>query len=97
MNRTLKNIYNYFIDKETSLFKKSLIVGSLLYFIMPIDLVPDYIVGIGWVDDIIILVFLWLALKSEIDAYVNKEGFKKIKEHKVIPYRKKDDNDSSNK
>lgn len=29
-------------------------IASAAYVISPIDLIPDFIIGIGWVDDIII-------------------------------------------
>jgi uncharacterized membrane protein YkvA (DUF1232 family) len=32
-----------------------LIVAAVLYFVLPIDLVPDFIVGLGYVDDVAIL------------------------------------------
>ena len=27
---------------------------SILYIVSPIDLIPDFILGIGWIDDIIV-------------------------------------------
>jgi uncharacterized membrane protein YkvA (DUF1232 family) len=32
-----------------------LIVAAVLYFVLPIDLIPDFIVGLGYVDDVAIL------------------------------------------
>ena len=31
----------------------------LLYVIFPLDLFPDVIVGLGWIDDLILLFLLW--------------------------------------
>ena len=36
-----------------------LLIGALLYVIFPRDLVPDYLVGWGWIDDLIVLYVLW--------------------------------------
>ena len=38
-------------DPETPLWVKGLIVGALGYFILPLDVVPDFIPVLGWLDD----------------------------------------------
>jgi hypothetical protein len=40
-------------------------------------------------DDITVLSFIWLALKSELDDYKNRKGPGKIKKAKVIPFDNK--------
>ncbi|MDR7071148.1 YkvA family protein [Fictibacillus barbaricus] len=51
--------------------KKSmvLIVASLLYFVSPIDAVPDFLIGVGLLDDATVLAFLFKTLSSEIAAF----------------------------
>lgn len=36
-----------------------LLIGALLYVLFPRDLVPDFLVGWGWLDDLIVLYVLW--------------------------------------
>ena len=36
-----------------------LLIGALIYVIFPRDLVPDFLVGWGWLDDLIVLYMLW--------------------------------------
>lgn len=36
-----------------------LLIGALLYVIFPRDLVPDFLIGWGWLDDLIVLYLLW--------------------------------------
>lgn len=36
-----------------------LLIGALLYVFLPSDLVPDFLVGWGWLDDLIVLYMLW--------------------------------------
>ncbi|MCB2148393.1 MAG: DnaJ domain-containing protein [Deltaproteobacteria bacterium] len=36
-----------------------LLIGALLYVIFPRDLVPDFLVGWGWLDDLIVVYMLW--------------------------------------
>ncbi len=35
------------------------IIGAALYTILPFDLLPDYILGWGWIDDLAILYMAW--------------------------------------
>lgn len=35
------------------------LIGALLYVLFPRDMVPDFLVGWGWLDDLIVLFFLW--------------------------------------
>ncbi|BBO89784.1 hypothetical protein DSCOOX_29640 [Desulfosarcina ovata subsp. ovata] len=36
-----------------------LLIGVLLYVFFPSDLVPDFLIGWGWLDDLIVLYLLW--------------------------------------
>jgi hypothetical protein len=36
-----------------------LLIGALLYVFFPRDLIPDFLVGWGWLDDLIVLYMLW--------------------------------------
>ena len=52
---SLKKLYNMYI-LESPFSKKALIIGAvLLYFIIPLDVIPDYLFGIGYIDDMILL------------------------------------------
>lgn len=47
----------YSLQSDTvSLKEKALIIGALGYFILPVDLVPDFIIGLGYGDDAAALV-----------------------------------------
>ncbi len=51
--------------------KKSLVilVGALLYFLMPIDAIPDFVPGVGFLDDAGVIAMALTAAKSEIDKF----------------------------
>lgn len=36
-----------------------LLIGALLYVFFPRDVVPDFLVGWGWLDDLIVVYLLW--------------------------------------
>ena len=45
------------------------IIGSLLYFISPIDLIPDFILGLGFLDDAFIIGYVFNKVAKELDKY----------------------------
>ncbi len=48
-----------------------LIMIGFVYLVMPFDLVPDVILGLGFLDDVTILGFIFKAINSEIKMYVD--------------------------
>jgi len=44
------------------------------YVILPFDLIPDFIVPIGWTDDLLVLAFAWGTVKRELRAYCAWKG-----------------------
>ncbi|WP_273852514.1 YkvA family protein [Guptibacillus spartinae] len=60
--------------------KKSviLIVGALLYFVSPIDAVPDLLAGIGLLDDVAVIGFVAGQLKNELEKFREWETGVKI-------------------
>lgn len=46
-----------------------MIIVGLIYFISPIDIVPDFIVGMGFLDDAAVLGFIINQIKSDLETY----------------------------
>ena len=72
---------DYASGKYTTIPKTAIIsiVAGLLYFISPIDLIPDFIVGLGLLDDVIILRFVYKKVQKELVKYqVWKDAQKQI-------------------
>ena len=46
------------------------VVAALLYFVNPLDFIPDFIPVIGQLDDILILGFLIKTLNKEIERFM---------------------------
>lgn len=53
-------------DPKTSLKTKALLAAALAYFIMPIDVIPDWIVGLGFTDDLTVIVLVLRQLSGVI-------------------------------
>lgn len=47
-----KQLYQFFLSSEITGTQKILVAGALLYIISPLDLIPDCIPVVGWLDDI---------------------------------------------
>ncbi|MGE6629037.1 YkvA family protein [Bacillus sp. NPDC077027] len=52
---------------EVPVKAKTFIVGALGYFILPIDLIPDAMVGVGYTDDLGAITFALLQVAMYID------------------------------
>jgi curved DNA-binding protein CbpA len=71
--KDLYHLFNDAIKKRYKLHPLSLgmIGGGLLYFIMPVDLIPDVIPLVGYLDDLAVLTTIINSLQGEITAYRN--------------------------
>ena len=74
MPKTMKSlVYGFydFLSKPSPKSKKALAIGALLYFVNPLDLIPDTIVGVGYLDDFAVLTLVWKHLMSRPDTSAN--------------------------
>ena len=57
---------------------KFVIIGALGYFILPIDAIPDFAVGLGYTDDLGAIVFALIQVAMYIDQDVKKKAKEKL-------------------
>lgn len=70
----VRELYALFKDSVRGNYKLhpanvAMIGGGLLYFILPADLIPDFIPIVGYLDDLAVLTTIMNSLKGEINAY----------------------------
>lgn len=53
-------------DRATPLYVKAVLMGALAYFIIPTDVIPDFIVGFGYTDDASVLAAALAAVRSSL-------------------------------
>jgi uncharacterized membrane protein YkvA (DUF1232 family) len=53
-------------DQNTPLKVKGTLFGALAYFILPIDIIPDFILGLGFTDDLAVLMTAMTLMKNHI-------------------------------
>lgn len=57
------------------------IVAALIYFVSPIDIIPDFIPGVGYIDDLAMLGFVIEALNQDILEYIAWRDNTKVHSH----------------
>lgn len=58
----LKDFYHQFKENKRPGYKLALMGSALLYFIVPVDVIPDYIFPIGYLDDAVAVKIVLKAL-----------------------------------
>lgn len=68
-----KLLYGMIRDKdfEIDMGTKIMVAGALLYFVVPADFLPDFIPGIGYIDDALVLGTLWKLVTDELSRYID--------------------------
>ncbi|CAN5379622.1 hypothetical protein BH09BAC3_BH09BAC3_13550 [soil metagenome] len=52
------------------------VLAALIYFLNPIDLIPDAIFGVGLVDDLAVLTWVFGSAKDELNKFIEWEKSK---------------------
>ena len=65
-------LYAMIRDREYKISPKklTLIAAGLIYFVLPTDLTPDFIPGLGYLDDAMVLSALWKLVSEEVENYL---------------------------
>ena len=54
------------MDRDTPLRAKGILLAALGYFVLPVDTIPDVILGLGFTDDIAVLTAAITAVSAHI-------------------------------
>jgi uncharacterized membrane protein YkvA (DUF1232 family) len=54
-------------DPATPTKAKAILLGALAYFILPIDVIPDFILGLGFTDDMAVLLAAFNVVRTHIN------------------------------
>ena len=75
-----KTLFDMVTDKNYSLETSTyaMIAGALAYVVFPIDVIPDFIPGVGFIDDIFVLGMVVKSLSDEIERYKKHRPFSKV-------------------
>jgi len=56
--------------RDISVESFGLIVASIIYFVMPFDTLPDFIVALGFIDDVALLTWTFNTVALDLDRFV---------------------------
>lgn len=65
-------LYNYMMDNYVSWHRKAIVAAALIYFISPIDAIPDLTPLFGYMDDLGVITALMKFLGHELIPYYKK-------------------------
>ncbi len=71
-------LVRYFRDREASLLGKLFVLAALVYVVSPVDLIPDAIPIVGWLDDVgvmgLAVAWMWRVVGRYREAPVAPSG-----------------------
>jgi uncharacterized membrane protein YkvA (DUF1232 family) len=65
----IRALIRYLLDKNVKWYRKSIVVAALIYFLTPIDAIPDFTPFFGFLDDIGVIAFTIRFLGKEMQRY----------------------------
>lgn len=54
------------LDSKTPLRAKGILLAAIGYFVLPLDTIPDFVLGLGFTDDIAVLTAAIAAVRAHI-------------------------------
>lgn len=68
------------LDKDTPMRTKGILLAALGYFVLPADVIPDFLLGLGFTDDIAVLTAAFTAVSGQIKPAHRKAAKKALQE-----------------
>ncbi len=73
-------LYYALMDSDTPKKAKLIILGALGYFILPFDLIPDFIPFVGYTDDLAVLASAIVTVASNIKQVHKEKAADRLRE-----------------
>lgn len=84
LGKRIRSMKKFLLDPDVPKRKKLLVIFGIIYLFMPIDIVPEPVLGIGLIDDVVLWLFILTHLSDELDSYWKDSG-------EAAQYKKKKD------
>jgi uncharacterized membrane protein YkvA (DUF1232 family) len=56
------------------------VLGAILYFVLPFDLVPDFVVGVGLLDDLYVIRWVLSAIQDDLAEFLEWERERNLRD-----------------
>jgi len=72
----------YFSKQYTDVPGQTIVlaIAALIYFVSPVDLIPDFIPVVGYLDDVTVISFVVASIKADLDNFLEWEDDQKMQE-----------------
>ena len=74
-------LYYVMVNKDTPLHHKATIIGALGYFILPLDMIPDFLPFAGFTDDLAAIMTCINVVNANITPLIRQKTEQKMKEN----------------
>ena len=72
--RQLYALYYLWESEHTPKWAKMIIVGALVYFLSPIDSIPDLLIPFGFSDDIAVIALVYSQMKNYLTEDIQEKA-----------------------
>lgn len=55
-----------------------LVTGALAYFVTPLDLIPDILIGTGFLDDAVVVAYVLKAIRDDLARFADWEATRRL-------------------
>jgi len=55
LRRHLIALWRAFWHRATPFYLKAIMIAVVIYLFSPIDIIPDFLIGLGWIDDVLLV------------------------------------------
>ena len=66
---SIRAAFRYLADRAAPLSGKLLLAAAAIYLVLPMDLLPDVMPVVGWLDDVGVAGVAWLIFKRQLDRW----------------------------
>lgn len=68
--RKIRYLFSFLTDPKVSLIKKIWVLAPISYLLLPTDLIPDFLIGPGFIDDILVILLFFGKIKRNLKHYI---------------------------